>query len=141
MSTTTKKNTRAPLVMGLALATVVTVTGWLALREFAPGNMGTGFLVGGGAVIVLGVIALARTTRHPERASTAERTLGGVPDERDASVLRTALATLGGISFPLTAAAAIALAVGAPTSPVIAILLWAELLGFVTAFYVANRRS
>ena len=140
MSTTTKKNPRTALTMGLALAAVVTISGWLILRDITPGNMATGFLLGGGVVIVFATIALARTIRAPHRTTSVERTVGGVPDERDTAVLRGALATLGAVSLPLTSCAAIALAVGAPVSPVIAILLWSQLATLLIAYAVSARR-
>lgn len=142
MSTTdTSPRLAKALVLGVAIGLVVVVTGGLLLRAYAPGRMWLGFIVGG--AISIGAIGFAgwRRLTHPERTTSAERSLVGQGDERDQAVARSATATLGAFAIPLTTAAVIALAVGAPVAPVAALLLWSELLVLVAAFVVIERRT
>ncbi|MEU7933833.1 hypothetical protein [Micromonospora echinofusca] len=142
MSTEGRSTTRKTFVAAVLLAFValVIVVG-LLLRERAPGNMGVGFLQGA-AVGLLGALLMAwRLIKRPERATTFERAWSQTGDERDDNVLTRALAVLGLASFPLTAVAAIAIALGAETPMVLALLLIAEITIGAVAFIVINRRS
>jgi len=142
MSTDRRARTRTPLALGAALAilALLVATG-LLLQEYAPGNMGVGFLVGaGGSIVVAGVMAW-RVSRRPAHATTFECTWTQSGDERDDAVLTRALAVLGLLALPLTALAAIAIGLGAAVEMVIALLLFAELGVGAVAFAVINRRS
>lgn len=139
---TTKSPARLRLagLLVVAVAAAIIVPGWLYLRDHVPGNMGNGFLVGGLVALAGFGIALWRTAKHPERATTAERAWTSQGDERDAAVLTSSLAVVGTAALPLTGAAAVALALGRDTAMVMALLLWAELLVGVVAFAVHVRR-
>jgi hypothetical protein len=126
-------------VMLLILALVI-ATG-LLLRRHAPGNMGTGFLLGAAAGLVGVAVMGWRLTRRPERATTFERAWSQTGDERDDAVLTRALAVLGLLAFPLTGAAGIAIGLGASVEMVLGLLLLAEVAVGATAFIVINRRS
>ncbi|MCK0111874.1 hypothetical protein MWU75_06950 [Ornithinimicrobium sp. F0845] len=141
MSTTemTGRQKAAVLLLMMVVLGGVILLG-LVLREHGPGNMGTGFLQGA-AVGVVGVAVMAwRVTRHPDRATTFERAFTQQGDERDDAVLTRALAVLGLAAFPLTGAAAIAIALGLDVAMVLALLLIAELLVGVIAYAVQSRR-
>lgn len=140
---TTDVRTRPWLLQaaGLGAATAVFVPLAVLLKAHGPGSMWAGFLTGGGAVVVAFVVATWRITRHPGSTTTAERAFTRTGDERDDSVLTRAFAVLGATTLPLSGAAAIALAVGAETSMVVAILLWAQIAVLALAFAVINRRS
>jgi drug/metabolite transporter (DMT)-like permease len=126
--------------IGLGVLALVVAVGVL-LREHGPGNMGNGFLQGA-AVGLVGVAVVAwRVSKRPDRTTTFERAWTQTGDERDDAVLTRALAVLGILAFPLTAAAAIALALGAEVEMVLALLLFAEVAVGALAFVVINRRS
>jgi hypothetical protein len=72
---------------------------------------------------------------------TAERALTGAGDERDDVVLTKSAAFLGVLALPLTAVAAVGMALGAATDMVMAVLLWTELLIGCVSFAVINRRT
>jgi drug/metabolite transporter (DMT)-like permease len=126
--------------LGLGVLALVVAVGVL-LREHGPGNMGNGFLQGA-AVGLVGVAVVAwRVSKRPDRTTTFERAWTQTGDERDDAVLTRALAVLGILAFPLTAAAAIAIALGAEVEMVLALLLFAEVVVGALAFVVINRRN
>ncbi|RBY79387.1 hypothetical protein DQ239_07140 [Blastococcus sp. TF02-09] len=127
------------LVLGGTLAVVLTLG--LLLREHGPGNMGNGLLQGAAVGLVLAAVMGWRLVRRPDRVTTFERAWSQTGDERDDAVLTRALAVLGLASFPLTAAAAIAVAFGASVEMSLALLLFAELGVGAAAFAVVARRS
>ena len=127
------------LVFGGTLAVVLTVG--LLLREHGPGNMGNGLLLGATLGLVIAAVMGRRLVRRPERVTTFERAWSQTGDERDDAVLTRALAVLGLASFPLTAAAAIAVAFGASVEMCLALLLFAEVGVGAAAFVVIDRRS
>lgn len=129
-------------LFGLASAglIVLIVTG-LLLREYGPGNMGVGFLVGAALALVAAAVGWWRVKQHPERSTTFERAWTQTGDERDDSVLTRALAVLGLVSLPLTGVATIAIGLGATTEMILALLLFAEFAVAAMAFQVINRRS
>lgn len=138
-SYTAKQNA---ISFGLALAAlgVLVVTG-LLLKAHGPGNMGSGFLVGGGIGLVAAGIGLWRVIRRPENATTFERAWTQTGDERDNALLTRSLAVLGLLCCPLTAVAAIAIGLGATVEAALALLLVAELVVGAVAFAVIGRRS
>ena len=127
------------LVFGGTLAVVLTVG--LLLREHGPGNMGNGLLLGAAVGLVVAAVMGLRLVRRPERVTTFERAWSQTGDERDDAVLTRSLAVLGLASFPLTAAAAIAIAFGASVEMCLALLLFAEIGVGAAAFVVIDRRS
>jgi len=140
---TTELRTRPGLQIGavLALAVVVVVPLAVLLREHGPGSMWAGFLIGA-AIAFLGFgVALWRTQRHSARTTPADRALLHTGDERDDALLTQALAVVGVVAIPLTGLATIALAVGADTEMVMAILLITEVTVLVVGFAIFNRRS
>ena len=128
-------------VLGVGVGLAVLVTGAFVLDEIGPGNIGKGFAVGG--LIAVGAFALAmwRSSRRPDSTTTADRALLGAGDERDRAIVRHAPAVVGLLAMPLSAAAAVALALGADVAMVMAILLWSELGVGIVAFVVLDRRS
>lgn len=142
MSTDGRTHTPTPLIVGGALAVLALViaTG-LLLREHAPGNMGSGFLVGAAVAMLGGAVMWWRATRSPDRASTFERAWTQTGDERDDAMLTHALAVLGLLAVPLTGVAAIAIGLGATVEMVLALLLAAEVAAGALAFLVVARRS
>lgn len=127
------------LVFGGTLAVLLALG--LLLREHGPGNMGNGLLLGAGLGVVLAAVMGGRLVRRPDRVTTFERAWSQTGDERDDAVLTRALAVLGLASFPLTAAAAIAIAFGASVEMCLALLLFAEIGVGALAFSVIARRS
>jgi hypothetical protein len=136
----TGKQKALALGLTLTLVAVVVITG-LLLREYGPGNMGTGFLVGAALALAAGAVVAWRVARTPGRATTFERAWTQTGDERDDAVLTRALAVVGLFSIPLTGAAAIAIGLGAAAEVVLTLLLAAEILIGAVAFAVINRRS
>ncbi|KNH17768.1 hypothetical protein ACU18_09370 [Arthrobacter sp. ZBG10] len=131
-----------PLMVGLCLTgheTVVVVG--LLLREYGPGNMGNGFLVGGALGLAAAGIGVWRAMRRPQSVTTFERAFAQTGDERDNAVFTRALAVMGPFSVLLTCAAVVAIGLGAPVEVALAVLLFTELLTGAVAFQVINRRS
>jgi hypothetical protein len=141
MSTTDQSHRRVQLALGMAAGLVIVVTLGLVLRRWGTGNMGDGVLQGGLVTLALFALAAWRTARRPDRTLTAERALTGTGDERDDAVMTRSAALVGVVAMPLTAIAAVALALGAPTDMVIALLLWTQLAIAVTSFAVISRRT
>ncbi len=125
--------------IGVAFAIVALATGAIVLRAHGPGNMWAGYLVGGTVTVVLILFALWRARRSPQTATTAERAVSPQADERDRAVRDQALAVLGAYSIPFAAAAAVAVALGVPAVPALAVLLWELLALLAVAFWRANR--
>lgn len=142
MSTDQMTGKQKATLAGFTVATLalVIVIG-LLLRERGPGNMGNGFLQGAAVGLVLAGIGLWRALRRPESATIFERAWTQTGDERDDAVLTRALAVLGLLAFPLTAAAGIAIGLGAQVEMVLALLLFAEIGVGAVAFAVINRQS
>ncbi|WP_131103301.1 hypothetical protein [Ornithinimicrobium sufpigmenti] len=136
---TARQKTGAFLGVGLLLALVIGVG--LLLREYGPGNMGTGFLQGAAVGLVLAGVALWRVSRAPDKASTFERAFTSAGDERDDALLTRSLAVLGLAAFPLTGAAAVAIGLGAEVMMIIFFLLIAQLTVGAVAYVVISRRS
>jgi hypothetical protein len=132
---------RNALVFGLAVGITLVVVGGLLLREHAPGNMGNGFLIGG-LIAVVGLAAAAwRSLTRPATATTFERAFTQTGDERDDSVLTSALAVLGISTVPLTGIAAIVIALGLDPVMVMALLLFTQIGIAAAAFVIINRRG
>jgi hypothetical protein len=133
------KQALALLAAGGVLALLI-ATG-LLLREYGPGNMGTGFLQGAAVALVGAGIMAWRVRRRPGSATTFERAWTRSGDERDDAVLTRALAVLGLLAVPLTGVAAIAIALGAAVEAVLALLLFAQVAVGTAAFAAVARRS
>ena len=142
MSTDKSTATRTAVIVAAVMAGLglVVVVG-LLLVEHGPGNMGVGFLQGAGIGLLGGVVLLWRVTKRPQSTTTFERAWTQTGDERDDAVLTRALAVLGLLAFPFTAAAAIAIGLGALVEMVLTLLLVAQFLVGAVAFAVINRRS
>lgn len=130
------------LGIGLVLLFLaVLASAGLLLREYAPGNMGNGFLVGAGVAVIAAAVAGWRVLQRPDRATTLERGWTQTGDERDDAILTRALAVLGLAAFPATGVAAIIIALGASAAVVLALLFFAQIGIFAVAFTVSNRRG
>lgn len=125
----------------LLTAVTILISGALLLTKYAPGNMGTGFAVGEGITVLAGVVALWRSLKRPDSTTTLERTFTSIADERDRTVMQRSAAVVGYVAIPLTAFAAIALALNADATIVMAILLWAQLAIAIAAYVRTNARS
>lgn len=123
------------LLLGALLA-----TGFL-LRENAPGNMGNGFLQGAAVALVAAGVMWWRVSRRPARTSTFERAWTQTGDERDDLVLTRALAVVGLLAFPLTAVAAIVMALGVTVAATMTALLVAQPVVLGVSFATIHRRS
>ena len=142
MSTDERTGKRGALrVAGVAALLALLLATGLLLREHGPGNMGTGFLQGGAVALVAAALMWWRVSRRPGRATTFERAWTQTGDERDDAVLTRALAVLGLLALPLTAAAAVAVGLGAAVEVVLAVLRVVEVLVGGLAFAVVARRS
>lgn len=128
-------------VLGITALLVAIVGLGLLLQEYAPGNMGTGFLQGAAVGLVVFGIVLWRVSRTPDQASPLERAFTSAGDERDDALLTRALAVLGLLSFPLVGAAAIAIGLGLEAMMVMFFLLVGLLAVGLVAYVVIARRS
>ncbi|WP_326552243.1 hypothetical protein [Micromonospora sp. NBC_01813] len=137
-----RTNRQTLIFLGIfpAVLALIVATG-LLLREHAPGNMGTGFLVGAAVGLVGTLVGAWRLTKRPERTTTFERAWTQTGDERDDAVLTRALAALGLLAIPLTGIAGIAIGLGAAVEMTLALLLLAQVVVGAIAFTVINRRS
>lgn len=142
MSTTDRSAKRIAITVAIIfVAITLLITAGMFLQVYGPGNMGIGFLTGGGITILAVAIAAWRLQRHPDTSSTLERAWLRSGDERDDQILTRSLAVVG-LSAPLlTGPSGIALALGAPVAPIVAILNFALIGIFLTAFAVHNRRG
>lgn len=104
MSTTTSRTARPvrPVAMAASflVASAVLATGTVLLVRYGPGNMGTGFAVGGGIVLLAMAVATWRSLRHPGASTTVERALTNTGDERDRRIAERAGAVLGSSRSP-----------------------------------------
>jgi hypothetical protein len=141
MSTEGQTRRKPALALAAAVTVALLIATGLLLREYAPGNMGVGFLQGGAVGLIGAGVVWWRVSRRPETATTLERAWTQIGDERDDDVLTRALAVLGLLAFPLTGAAAIAVGLGALAEMILVLLLLAELVVGAVAFAVINRRS
>jgi hypothetical protein len=141
MSTDGRTGTKPALILGAAVALALVIATGLLLREHAPGNMGVGFLQGAAVGLIAVGVVVWRVRTRPTSATTFERAWTQTGDERDDAVLTRALAVLGLLAFPLTAAATIAIGLGAAVDMVLALLLFAEVAVGAVAFAVVDRRS
>ena len=135
---------RRPIVragIGLVAGIAVLVPLVVLLVQKAPGSMGAGAAVGGGLVLVVFTVAAWRTVRRPECSTTFERSFTGSADERDRLVATKAAAVLGVASLPIAGIASAAVAMGAPATPTLAIMLYTLLTIAVTSFVIAARRT
>ncbi|MCC2309510.1 hypothetical protein [Cellulomonas chengniuliangii] len=112
----------------------------LALDRWAPGNMGRGFAIGALIGAALACVALGRAWRRPERATTGDRLFAGAADERDEAVATRAFAVLGAAALPMTFAAAIAIALGAPADATVFFLIVGQVAAGWVAFASTARR-
>jgi hypothetical protein len=142
MSTDRRTANPTPLALAAVLvALALVIATGLLLREYAPGNMGEGFLIGAAGGLVAAAVMGWRVLRRPDGATTFERAWTQTGDERDDAVLTRALAVLGLLALPLTGIAAIAIGLGAAVEMVVALLLMAEVVVGAAAFAVISRRS
>lgn len=139
---TTLTTHQKAVIFGAVSAVLVLIFGaGLLLREYAPGNVGNGFLQGAAVGLLAAGVMFWRVWRAPEKATTFERAFTQSGDERDDALLTRALAVMGLGAFTLTGIAAIVIILGAHTAMVLFFLLVAQLLVGVIAYAVFSRRS
>lgn len=129
------------VVIAILVVAIALVAGGLLLHEYGPGNMGIGFLQGGLVGLAAFAVVLWRVSRRPGKATMFERAFTQTGDEREDAVLTRAFGVLGACALPLTGVAAVAIALGALTEMVLALLMIAQALVGVIAFVVISRRS
>lgn len=135
---------RRPIVkaaFGLVAGIAVLVPIVVLLVNKGPGNMGAGAAVGGGLTLIAFTVALWRTIRRPASSTTIERSVTGAGDERDRLVATKSAAVVGVASLPVTGIASVAVAIGAPAIPTLAIMLYTLLATAVVSFIVVSRRT
>lgn len=130
-----------PGISGFLAGTIVLVTGTILLIQYGPGDMGKGFATGGTAGIIAFVIILWRVARRPQRTTSFERSFLGKADERDQRVATQAAAVVGVFSIPAVSVAAVAIAIGARSEIVLALLIYALLAVALVSFIVTARKS
>ncbi len=141
MSTTDLTPRQKVAALTIVMGTLAVIIGvGLLLREHGPGNMGTGFLQGAAAGLVAALVMAWRAGRHRDGATTFERAFTQQGDERDDAVLTRAFAVLGLLTFPVSAAAVVAIGLGAHVPMVLFFLLIAQVLVFGLAFASYARR-
>lgn len=133
--------TRAALVLGLAAGAALIVPLGLLVRQYGPGNMGNGILMGGAVALIGFAFAAWRAWNAPDRASPLDRALTGLGDERDDAVLTSALAVVGATALPLTGLATVAIAVNLRADVVLALLVFSEAVIFIGAYLTRLRRA
>lgn len=133
--------TRAWAVIGAGFAGLLIIAAGLLLREYGPGNMGNGFLVGGALSLVALGIVFWRVAKKPHSATTFERGFSQLGDERDDDILTRAFAVMGACSIPLISVATVILALEIHPAPVMLSLLAVHFIIGVVAFrFINNRR-
>ena len=138
---TTSRDTLVLGLVGLTSGLAAAVTLVILLAANGQDSMAKGAAIGGGAVLLLFCVAVVRALRNPTRLTHAERTVTGHGDERDLRLTEKALATTGLVAIPATAVATVALTLGAPTVPVMAVLMWLLVVVLVVASVVGARRG
>lgn len=127
----------AGLIGGIAVLVPLVVL----LVNKGPGNMGAGAAVGGGLTLIAFTIAAWRTIRRPASSTTIERSVTGAGDERDRLVATKSAAVVGVASLPICGIATSAVAMGAPATPTLAIMLYTLLGTAVVSFILVSRRT
>ncbi|GAB2699908.1 hypothetical protein [Thalassiella azotivora] len=130
---------KATFVVVMLVVLAAVLVGGLLLREHGPGNMGNGFLQGAAVGLVGAAVAAWRVGRGS--ASSFERAWTQTGDERDDALLTRALAVVGLLSLPLTAAATVAVGVGADAVVVLGGLVTAFAVVLAASFGVLSRRG
>ena len=127
----------AGLVAGIAVLVPLVVL----LVNKGPGNMGAGAAVGGGLTLIAFTVAVWRAVRRPASATTLERSVTGAGDERDRLVATKSAAVVGVASLPIAGFASVAVALGAPAVPTLAIMLYTLLATAVASYILIARRT
>lgn len=138
---TTSRSTLVQGLVGFACGLAAAVTLVALLASNGQDSMAKGAATGGGAVLLLFCVVVVRALRNPARLTHPERTVTGHGDERDVRLAEKAFATTGLVAIPATAVATVALALGAPMIPVMAVLMWLLVGALVVASVVAARRG
>ncbi len=132
---------RAAVVVGLAVGAAVVIPLGLLVRQYGPGNMGNGILIGGALALVGFALAAWRAWSRPDRASSLDRAIVGRGDERDDAILTRALALAGVWALPLTSLATVAIAVTVRPDAVMAALVLTQAAILVVAYLIQLRRA
>lgn len=138
---TTNRTTLVQGAVGLTSGLAAAVTLFVLLSANGQDSMAKGVVIGGGAVLVLFCVAVVRALRSPARLTHAERTVTGHGDERDTRLVEKAFAATGLVAIPAASIATVAIVLGAPVIPVMAVLLWLLLGTLVVASIVVTRRG
>lgn len=125
----------AAVILGVVAVAVV------LLRQYAPGHMVPGFLVGLGLGMAGALVMAWRVLRRPDRASTFERAWTQTGDEREDRLLTRALAVVGLVSLPLVGLASLAIGFGVEAPMVMTLLMGGLFTIGVSSFAVFNHRG
>ncbi|MBD9699978.1 hypothetical protein IGS67_10815 [Flavimobilis sp. GY10621] len=138
---TTDRTTLAKGAAGLTAGLAAAVTLVLVLAVNGQDSMARGAATGAGVVLVLFCLTVIRALRDPSRLTSAERSLVGQADERDTRLAERSFALTGLLAIPATSVATVALALGAPVAPVMAVLIWLLVVTAVVSGVVLARRG
>ncbi len=141
MSTKTESSLLVRAISGFLGGAFAIVTLVLVLHAYGPASMAKGAAAGGAAMMLVFFVALWRAARRPQRASSFERTFAGTPDERDQRVATESAAVVGVAAIPTVSIAAVAVAIGAPTMPTFAILMYFLIALATVSFIITARRN
>lgn len=132
---------RTAWTVGIVVAIVVAVGGYVLLSGRTSDSTGAGFLTGGLAVVALAGVGRWRSVQRSDRAGTASRIGGGTPDERDRRVLEATFAVAGVVALFATSVASGAALMGADAERLLTALPMLLIGTVVVTFVVTNRRS
>ena len=141
MSTTDARSRRHLWWGGIlgGLAAIVVLAAVTAAR--GERDTAAGVLTGGLVVLALAALARVRSVRRGAEAATADRVVGGEPDERDRQVYLRAVAVVGLSALVVAPVAMVANLFGADAETLIGALPWVFILVGVVSFVVIDRRS
>lgn len=128
---------RGRRVAGLLAGLVVLITLYLALRPVNP-SLANGALAGGLVALIAAAIVFLRAGRPS--ATSFERGVSGLADERDSSIAQHAFAFAGKVAILWIGAGVIAIGVGADPAIASAAMIWGQLLSLVGAWIFYSRR-
>lgn len=122
---------------GLATGLAGIITLYLFIEPRNP-LVANGALIGGLVALFGAAIAIWRSNKPS--ATSVERGISGLADERDSAVSRAAFAFAGKVSFLWIGGGVIAIGVGAPPEVASAVMIWGQLLSLIGALLFYSRK-
>lgn len=131
-----------PWALVTAVVAVGATVSIVALFLNGQTDMAAGMAVGITLALSLGFLAHRRSRRHPDKATSLDRLVGGTADERDKTNFRTGLAYTGTAALLLATVATIVSALDGDAAASIVAAQPTALLGiFAIGVLVADRRT